>query len=206
MDINSGLSVMRLHYTNSDGSAFYDFLISPLSARVNLFQHDFFGGALEELEGNAELDEWPGDERAYIISASGSKVLIDFPHLDDFQQEDGSVPTVLKAELVVPLSAMATNKPVPTQDQLFVLMDGVEGDFVSTPDQNAPIPVGGEKDEDRDAYVFNLTSTVQSMMKGDLQGRGLYLVSNRAGISVSRVELNGTDVDNPTRLELTFGL
>ena len=76
-------------------------------------------------------------------------------------------------------------------------MDGVDGDFVSTPDQNAPIPVGGEKDEERNA-VFNLTSTVQSMMKGDLQGRGLYLVSNRAGISVSRVELNGTDVDNPT--------
>ena len=206
VDINSGLSVMRLHYTNSEGAAFYDFLISPLSARVNLFQHDFLGGALGELAGNADLDEWPGDERAYVISASGCKVRIDFPHLSDFEQEDGSVPTVLKAELVVPLAEVATNKPVPTQEQLFVLMDGAEGDFVSTPDQNAPIPVGGEKDEDRNAYVFNLTSTVQSMMKGDLQGRGLYLVSNRAGISVSRVELNGTDVDNPTRLELTFGL
>ena len=206
VDINSGLSVMRLHYTNSDGAAFYDFLISPLSARVNLFQHDFLGGELGELAGNADLDEWPGDERAYVISASGSKVRLDFPHLEAFEQEDGSVPTVLKAELVVPLAEVTTNKPVPTQEQLFVLMDGTDGDFVSTPDQNAPIPVGGEKDEERDAYVFNLTSTVQSMMKGDLQGRGLYLVSNRAGISVSRVELNGTGVDNPTRLELTFGL
>jgi hypothetical protein len=206
VDINSGLSVMRLHYTNSDGAAFYDFLISPLSARVNLFQHDFLGGALGELAGNADLDEWPGDERAYVVSASGSKVRLDFPHLEAFEQEDGSVPTVLKAELVVPLAEVTTNKPVPTQEQLFVLMDGADGDFVSTPDQNAPIPVGGEKDEGRDAYVFNLTSTVQSMMKGDLQGRGLYLVSNRAGISVSRVELNGTGVDNPTRLELTFGL
>ena len=37
LDINSGLSVMRLHYSNSEGAAFYDFLISPLSARVNLF-------------------------------------------------------------------------------------------------------------------------------------------------------------------------
>ena len=206
VDINSGLSVMRLHYTNSDGAAFYDFLISPLSARVNLFQHNFFGGALEELAGNADLDEWPGEERAYVISASGSKVRLDFPHLDDFEQEDGSVPTVLKAELVVPLAEVATTKPVPTQNQLFVLMDGAEGGFVSTPDQNAPIPVGGEMDEERNAYVFNLTSTVQSLMKGDLQERGLYLVSNRAGISVSRVELNGTGVDNPTRLELTFGL
>ena len=206
VDIISGLSVLRLHYTNSDGAAFYDFLISPLSARVNLFQHDFSVGLLAELASNDDLNEWPGNERAHVISASGSKVRLDFPHLENFQQEDGSVPTVLKAELVVPVAATSTEKPVPTQEQLFVLMDGAEGDFVSTPDQNAPIPVGGEKDEDRDAYVFNLTSTVQSLMKGDLQERGLYLVSNRAGISVSRVELNGTGVDNPTRLELTFGL
>jgi hypothetical protein len=206
LDINSGLSVMRLHYTNSDGAAFYDFFISPLSARVNLFQHDFSDGVLAELASNDDLNEWPGDERAHVLSASGSKVRIDFPHLENFQQEDGSVPTVLKAELVVPLAATSTEKPVPTQEQLFVLMDGTEDGFVSTPDQNAPIPVGGEKDADRNAYVFNLTSTVQSMMKGDLQGRGLYLVSNRAGISVSRVVLNGTGVDNPTRLELTFGL
>ena len=206
VDINSGLSVMRLHYTNSDGSAFYDFLISPLSARVNLFQHDFAGGVLAELASSPELNEWPGDDRGYVLSASGSKVRLDFPHLVDFEQEDGSVPTVLKAELVVPVAATATEKPVPTQEQLFVLLEGDDGDFGSTPDQNAPIPVGGEKDEERNAYVFNLTSTVQSMMKGDLQGLGLYLVSNRAGISVSRVELNGTGADNPTRLELTFGL
>ena len=206
VDINSGLSVMRLHYTNSEGAAFYDFFISPLSARVNLFQHDFSVGVLADLASTADLNEWPGDERAHVLSASGCKVRLDFPHLKNFQQEDGSVPTVLKAELVVPLAAAATAKPVPNQEQLFVLMDGAEGDFVSTPDQNAPIPVGGERDVDRDAYVFNLTSTVQSMMKGDLQGRGLYLVSNRAGISVSRVELNGTGVDSPTRLELTFGL
>ena len=206
LDINSGLSVMRLHYSNSEGAAFYDFLISPLSARVNLFQHDFTGGDLWELAGNDDLNEWPGGERAYVMSASGSKVRVDFPHLEAFRQEDGSAPTVLKAELVVPVAATVIEKPVPTQQQLFVLLEGAEGDFVSTPDQNTPIPVGGEKDEERNAYVFNLTSTVQSMMKGDLQGRGLYLVSNRAGISVSRVELNGTDVDNPTRLELTFGL
>jgi hypothetical protein len=107
---------------------------------------------------------------------------------------------------VVPIAEVATYKPLPTQDQLFVLLESANGSVVSTPDQNAPIPVGGEKDLARDAYVFNLTSTVQSMMKGDLQGRALYLVSSRAGISVSRVELQGTGTENPTRLELTFGL
>ncbi|MEE2919968.1 MAG: DUF4270 family protein [Bacteroidota bacterium] len=206
LDINSGLSVMRLHYTNSTESAFYDFLISPLSARVNLFNHDFSGGALADLVGNNPLDELPGNEKGYVISAAGSKVRLDFPHLEEFEDEEGNIPTVLKAELVVPIAEVATYKPLPTQDQLFVLLESANGSVVSTPDQNAPIPVGGEKDLARDAYVFNLTSTVQSMMKGDLQGRALYLVSSRAGISVSRVELQGTGTENPTRLELTFGL
>ena len=35
-DINSGLSVLRVHYHNDDDTTKYDFLISPLSARVNL--------------------------------------------------------------------------------------------------------------------------------------------------------------------------
>ena len=41
LDINSGLSVMRLHYHNDNDTAFYDFLISPLSARVNVLRHHF---------------------------------------------------------------------------------------------------------------------------------------------------------------------
>ena len=202
-DINSGLSIMRLHYTNDDGSSFYDFLISPLSARINLFEHDFSVGELSPLVDSNEIS---GEQRAYVLSASGCKTRVDFPHLTSFQDENGNAPTVLKAELVAPVADDLTEKPVPSQEQMFVLMENGDGEFGQTPDQNTPIPVGGEYDEDRGAYVFNLTSTVQSYMKGDFEGRSLYLVSNRAGISVARAVLNGVDVDNPTRLELTFGL
>ena len=32
---------MRLHYHNDNDTAFYDFLIGPLSARVNVLRHHF---------------------------------------------------------------------------------------------------------------------------------------------------------------------
>ena len=195
---------MRLHYHNDSDTAFYDFLVSPLSARVNLFEHDFQGD-LATLDGDESLDALPGDERAYVMSASGSKVRLRFPHLGAFLDSAGHVPTVLKAELKVPVEEMFLDKPIPAQDQLFVLLEGTSGGFVESPDQDAPISVGGLFDPAQRAFVFNLSSTVQALMKGQLDGRELYLVSSRAGISISSVVLKGTEASDPTTLTLTLG-
>ena len=53
--------------------------------------------------------------------------------------------------------------------------------------------------------MFNLTSTVQSMIKGEFDEGELYIVSNRSGVSVASVVLRGTGVDNPAKLNLTLG-
>lgn len=205
LDINSGLSVMRLHYHNDSDTSSYDFLISPLSARVNLFERELLGelGTLEDEAGPSELS---GGQRAYVMSASGCKVRLRFPHLGAFLDSAGHTPTVLKAELTLPVEEAFWDKPIPAQEQLFVLMDGVNGGFVQSPDQNAPISVGGFYSRSQKAFVFNLSSSVQALMKGELSGRELYLVSSRAGISVSSVVLSGTEADPPARLALTLGL
>ena len=115
------------------------------------------------------------------------------------------VPTVLKAELVLPAEPESFDKPIPAPDRLFVLLENAEGNLSETPDEGAPIPVDGTYDATRKSYVFNLSSTVQALMKGELEGRELYLVSSRRGISVSSVVLKGTTVDDPARLTLTLG-
>ena len=203
-DINSGLSVMRLHYHNDTDTSFYDFLISPLSARMNLFAH-VFEGDLAVLDADEAVEEWAGTDRAYVLSASGTKVRLRFPHLAAFQDSLADVPTVLKAELVLPVESESFDKPIPAPDRLFVLLENTEGNLSETPDEEAPIPVDGTYDATRKAYVFNLSSTVQALMKGELDGRELYLVSNRRGVSVSSVVLKGTQVDDPARLTLTLG-
>ena len=96
-------------------------------------------------------------------------------------------------------------KPSNPQDQLFVFLEREDGTFGSTPDQNAPIPIGGEYDAAQNAYVFNMTSTVHRFMQGEWVGRNLYLVSSKAGISVAGVVLHGPDHDTPAKLTITLG-
>ena len=206
-DTNSGLSVMRIHYHNDNDTSAYDFLISPLSARVNLFQHEYVG-ALDVVAGNPDAEFISGDDNAYVMSASGSKVRLRFPHLESFVDSAGVVPTVLRAQLVVPVDGSFFDKPIPAQEQLFVQVNRADGTLVPTPDDEptSPVPVGGAYDSQLDAYVFNLTSTVQGLIKGEFDDGDLYIVSNRSGVSVASAVLRGTEVDNPAKLNLTLGL
>ena len=203
LDINSGLSVMRMHYHNDSDTAFYDFLISPLSARVNVFNHHF----TQDLAGfnNPEVKELDGAERSHVLAASGCKTRVTFPHLTSLVDSAGQSPTILKAELTVPVESEWGMKPGNPQDQLFVFLEREDGTFGSTPDQNAPIPIGGEYDAALNAYVFNITSTVHRFVQGDWFGRNLYLVSSKAGISVAGVVLHGPGHDNPAKLTITLG-
>ena len=198
---------MRIHYHNDNDTSAYDFLISPLSARVNLFQHEYVG-ALDVVASNPDAEFVSGDDNAYVMSASGSKVRLRFPHLESFVDSAGVVPTVLRAQLVVPVDGSFFDKPIPAQEQLFVQVNRADGTLVPTPDDEptSPVPVDGAYDPQLDAYVFNLTSTVQSLIKGEFDDGDLYIVSNRSGVSVASAVLRGTEVDNPAKLNLTLGL
>ena len=204
LDINSGLSVMRLHYHNDSDTAFYDFLISPLSARVNVFKHHFTQDLADF--NNPDVTELSGALRSHVVAASGCKTRVTFPYLAALVDSTGPSPTILKAELTVPVESDWGLKPGNPQDQLFVFLEREDGTFGSTPDQNAPIPIGGEYDATLNAYVFNMTSTVHQYVQGDLVGRNVYLVSNRAGISVAGVVLHGPEHDTPAKLTITLGI
>lgn len=202
LDISSGLSVMRLHYHNETDTTFYDFLISPLSARINVFSHHWMGELAQLQVG---LDSLEGRDKAFVLSASGCKTRLRIPHLASLKDSLEGDLTVLKAELVLPVDEHVFNKRFAPQDQLFVLMKNAAGNNVSTPDQTSPISINGNYDAASNRYVFNLSSTVQGMLNGELSNPDLYIVSNRAGISVAGVVLEGTDREEGAHLVLTIG-
>ena len=203
VDISSGLSILRIHYHNDSDTTFYDFAISPLSARVNLFEHDWVGDLIAF--NNPEVKERADDGVCFVMSGSGCKTEVRFDELDALQNPGGPAPTVLRAELVVPVEEPWFDKRYGPQDQLFILMNAPGEPSEPTPDQVAPIPVGGEYDRANHSYRFNLTSTVQALINGALADHEFHIVSGRAGISVSGVVLKGAVGETSSKLYLTLG-
>ena len=101
---------------------------------------------------------------------------------------------MLKAELVVPVAATVIEKLVPTQQQLFVLLEGLRA--TSPPQTKTISSLWGERRGAQRLRV-QLTSTVQSMMEVICKDVGCTLCPTER--YWCRGELNGTDVYNPTR-------
>jgi hypothetical protein len=216
IDLSSGLSIVRMHYHNDTDTTFYDFLISPLSARVNMFYTDF-AGSLEVLENNIDENiSIPGDDLLYVLSSSGVKIKMFIPHLESVNDTLRETRAVQKAELILPLDESFYDSRYPAHEQLFILTENENGDLISTPDQTSiGVNIDGFFDSEAREFRFNITRTIQQILNRNTGiGFGnfspdrpvppLYIVSTRAGISIQGVVIRGTGVnENKARLVLT---
>lgn len=216
IDISSGFSVVRLYYHNTLDTAFYDFQIAPLSARVNLFQHDYSShlSVFNEPGSGASI---PGDEFIYIMSGAGVKAQLEIPYIANLNDSLGEGRAVQKAELILPLDEKYYDSRYGAHDHLFILTEDADGVAISTPDQvTSAIDVDGKFDYTNKEYRFNISRTIQHLLNrenGSHYGNfspenpvpPLHIVSSRAGISIQGVVIRGTDVEeNPARLVLTL--
>lgn len=216
IDLASGLSVVRVYYHNDVDTTFYDLQISPLSARVNLFQQDFAAplAAFNEPGSEASI---PGDELMYVMSGSGVKAELKIPHLENLNDSLGEGRAVLKAELILPVDKSYYSKQYPAHDHLFILTEDADGEAIATPDQgSAAVNIDGIYDQMNGEYRFNISRTVQQILNRETGANygnfspdnpvpPLHVVSSRAGISIQGVVIRGTDVEeNPARLVLTL--
>ena len=216
IDISSGLSLMRLHYHNDNDTSFYDFIISPLSARVNMFTQNYVG-ELSSL--NSPLSDSAfvaGDQSLYVMSGSGLKTQLRIPFLNSITDSLGPERAVQKAELILPLDESFIDSRYPPHEQLFILTENPDGVSTSTPDQvSLGVNIDGYYDYATKEYRFNISRTIQQLLNreaGFAYGNfspedpvpPLYIVSSRAGISIQGVVIRGTGVDlNRARLVLT---
>ena len=216
VDISSGLSLMRLHYHNDNDTSFYDFIISPLSARVNMFTQNYVGELSSLNSPSSDSAFVAGDQSLYVMSGSGLKTQLRFPFLNSITDSLGDERAVKKAELILPLDESFFDSRYPPHEQLFILTEDPEGVAISTPDQvSLGINIGGNYDASAKEYRFNISRTMQQLLNreaGFAYGNfspeepvpPLYIVSSRAGISIQGVVIRGTGVDlNRARLVLT---
>ncbi|MFB1020703.1 MAG: hypothetical protein QMC37_10760, partial [Flavobacteriales bacterium] len=89
IDISSGLSLMRLHYHNDSDTSFYDFIISPLSARVNMFTQNYVGELSSLNSPSSDSAFVAGDRSLYVMSGSGLKTQLRIPFLNSITDSLG---------------------------------------------------------------------------------------------------------------------
>ena len=189
IDLISGLSYMRLHYHNDEDTLYYDYIINPLSARSNLFSHEWQGAFQALSEPFVDEVDHP---LLGVFSGAGLKTQITLPHLATWKETIGSNSAIHKAELWLPVDQDHNNAHYPIPNQLFILTENELGEPISTPDQSSiGLNINGNYDAEERAYRFNISQTMQRMLNGTLDSDLLYVVSSRAGISFQGVAIEG---------------
>lgn len=196
IDISSGISKMTLHFHNTTDTTVFEFNISTLCVRNNLFSHSWYPPfqALDE----PMIASVPGNEIAGVFSGAGLKTRIRFPGLMEWNEQRDEDRAVHKAELFLPVAPENNDARYPIPTDLFILTENEDGQAISTPDQNSiGLNINGNYDPVEQAYRFNISQTFQGMLNGTLASDDLYVVASRGGISLAGVRLNGPDAETP---------
>ncbi|MFT4779958.1 MAG: hypothetical protein ACI923_002501 [Flavobacteriales bacterium] len=203
LNLLSGESAMTLFYHNDDDTLSFDYTINSLCARTGRFEHTFTG----PLSGLNNDETIPAGNQIIVQAAAGAKAKVIFPHLDNFNAIETR--TVNKAELIVPVTDGRDNR-FALQSLLFCLTENADGNPVSLPGQlSSLIDIDGNYDAINNEYRFNISRWFQDYLNGNQAVNFIYIVSNNAGVAVTRVQLNGPagsliDPDRKMRLELTY--
>lgn len=212
IDISSGISKMTLHFHNTTDTTVFEFNISALCIRNNLFSHQWYQPfqALDE----PIIESVPGSGVAGVFSGAGLKTRIRFPELDAWEDERDDDRTIHKAELFLPVAPENNDARYPIPNDLFILTENENGDAVPTPDENSiGLNINGNYDAIEQAYRFNISQTFQQLLNGTLASEDFYIVASRGGISLAGVRLNGpqalsegdtADVNRKARIVVTW--
>lgn len=203
-DLVDASSKMTVYYhydeNGTDVNTRYDYNINTETGYYTYVQHNRNGTALAPL---GQYQTISGTQYAYVQAGAGCKSRIDLPYLDRF----GNYPnlSINRAQLIVPFEDSEKLSPQPA---LFLVYKDSTGELRILPDQILG-NISGTADLVADQYVFNISLYIQRVLNGEIQSNGLYLVSQNAGVSVTRSLLHGPQFSTENknrnmRMVLTF--
>ena len=199
---------LTVYYHNPEvdtNSREYDFIINGEAAHSMYISHNYNGTPLALFEQNKK-DTLTGNQRLYLEPLGGTRVRISLqPFLNNFYAQH---PTAIihYAELLLPVYDTAdTQTPV----RILAMKRGADGSLVYVTDANVLTNsytytgFDGYYHRDKHCYRLRVSRHLQELMRtGKDYGTELIIDARRS--SGFRTILNGTDTDNPVRIDFVY--
>lgn len=203
IDPNSSLTGMTIYYRDT-AAAPHDTLEAKFNLkeafRVSNFNHNNYSGSVvSSYFGNPTLSA----SQCYIQSMGGVRTKINFPFLSSI--DDAGPVAISKAELVVTV-VDGTSSTYAANERLGIAGISSEGKPVTIPDHNETSAyLGGSLSGNK--YRFNIARYVQSVLNGNWNDYGLYLLASAPYDNPHRVIVGGGQNSNPSyrmKLQITY--
>lgn len=199
---------LTVYYHNPDvdtSARQFDFIINGEAAHSMYVSHDYSGTPLEVFERNKK-DTIVGSERLYLEPLGGTRVRLSLqPFLNEFYEQHKKA-VIHYAELLLPVyDTSDTQTPV----RILAMKKDAEGKLVYVTDADVLTNnytyagFDGYYHRDKHYYRLRVTRHLQELMR---TGRdyGMELIIDARRSSGFRTVLNGTDVENPVRIDFVY--
>jgi hypothetical protein len=190
-DVLSNFSQMILFYHNDEeDSLSFDYMITPLNATVNTYEHNFENAEhffrQQVLEGDTTL----GQENFYLQGTSGTASIIKFPN---FKKWNKNV-ALNEAKLVLSGSEDPPLWGAPRQLSMAEIQDDGSYGYIVDQVDELDVYFGGDYKSSTNSYTFRITRYLQSLISDpEKNDNGLFLIPTGSSIFPNRYIFDGSN-------------
>lgn len=188
-DLDDNISGVNIYYhdgnsVSSKGQSF-QFTFRGIDAlRFNNIKHNYTSGAssnlYDQISGTGTIDTLKGNSDVYLNCFGGTRARIYLPYLKNFS--DSQNVSISRAELIIKIdetiSPYNANYGYPSGLALIACgPDGVEELVYDQLETTDFIKYGGNYDDSKKQYVFNIARQMQKIITHKITNYGFYLVN-----------------------------
>jgi len=205
--MNNDYSGIILYTHRTDTTLNYQYTFSTKGTQDAItyfthFEHDYDQSTDPQFKQMVLAEDHSiGEQVLYLQANGGVRTKIELPYLANLFKDQNVI--INRAELII-ANMLPEEVLFEHPNSLSLKYIGTDGSLNTLADENLGASFwGGVYDKDKQEYRIRLTRYVQSILKGVVQNKGLYLMTSNAAISSARLKFYGTDpVDLTKRLRM----
>ena len=199
-DLLDDRSNLTIYYKNDSADSLrFRYFINLNNARVGRYEHEYLLGSQDFIAQVLNGDTTLGAEKLYLQGNGGVKTDIFLPGVIDWANANQKV--INEAKLIINLAQEYDEDHIPSTS-LILFKNTEDGSFDFVPDQlEGENYFGGAYNEASNSYFFRISMHLQDLLAGE-KDLGLGLFPTAKSIKATQMELFGTNLSEPRRMQL----